>query len=310
MFKKVVCSLVALSLALGNTASFAQAQPKVKPAQPQAVKMTPRQALYYYAHKGNVQGIKQLKSTGYQVDLSDNHGNSALCEAVYRYDYAAFALLRQEGASTSNACIKKIPPQIVTQFNSGYANWAKSVQTGQATYANTQNNNARPSNYYRGGSGKSSSFDVVYGLASDRQTEQLRTLKNPGTNLDTTNAYGNTPYCQALLDENWSAYETLKDVGVNTNHMCVMRLPQEQQSLICDGGAAVWWWVGGGAVAVAGTVAIIAAASGGGGGGGSGDGLGAAAAAGAGGAGGGGGHPADNGVIGHGRTQSCTEPAL
>ena len=294
MFKEVVCGLVAVGLTLGNTASFAQVQTGA-----QAVRMTPRQALYHYAHKGNMQGIKQLKSTGYQIDLSDKYGNSALCEAVYRYDYSAFALLRQEGASTSNACIKKIPTQIVTQFNSGYANWAKSVQAGQATYANTQNNNARPANYYRGGSGKSSLFDVVYGLASDKQTEQLQTLKSRGTNLDTTNAYGNTPYCQALLDENCSAYETLKDVGVNTNHMCVMRLPQEQQSLICDGGAAVWWWVGGGAVAVAGTVAIIAAASGGGGGG-SGDGLGAAAAGGAGGAGGGGGSGGGSGSGGTG----------
>ena len=69
-------------------------------AAPKAPQMTPRQAIYYYAHQGNRPALQNLKKAGYPIDLSDKFGNSALCEAVLRQDQTAINTLVQEGADT------------------------------------------------------------------------------------------------------------------------------------------------------------------------------------------------------------------
>ena len=120
MFRKVCAGLIALGL---TTQAFAGYQ------------MTPRQAFYYHAHKGNLSALQKLKSMGYSVNLSDETGNSALCESVYRQDYSAFAMLKQVGATTAHPCVSKIPQQTVQQFNQGYANWAQAVNSGKIAYA-------------------------------------------------------------------------------------------------------------------------------------------------------------------------------
>ncbi len=120
MISKICAGLIALGL---TTQAFAGSQ------------MTLRQAFYYHAHKGNLLSLQQLKSMGHSVNMSDEYGNSALCESVYRQDYSAFAILKQAGATTAHPCVNKIPAEIVSQFNQGYANWAQAVNSGQIAYA-------------------------------------------------------------------------------------------------------------------------------------------------------------------------------
>ena len=120
MFRKICAGLIALGL---TTQAFAGYQ------------MTPRQAFYYHAHKGNLSALQKLKSMGHSINMSDQYGNSALCESVYRQDYSAFAMLKQVGATTAHPCVSKIPQQTVQQFNQGYANWAQAVNSGKIAYA-------------------------------------------------------------------------------------------------------------------------------------------------------------------------------
>ncbi len=94
-----------------------------------------RQAFYYYAKQGNVTALRELSSRGYSIDVSDQFGNSALCEAVYRQDYSTFSILKQAGASTSHPCVARIPTQSIQQFNQGYVNWARAVNSRQISYA-------------------------------------------------------------------------------------------------------------------------------------------------------------------------------
>ena len=119
MLKKICASLVALGMVTQAFAGF----------------MSPRQAIYYHANKGNLFALQKLKSMGHSIDISDEYGNSALCESVYRSDYSAFAILKQIGASTTHPCVNKIPPQTVQQFNQGYASWAQEVNSGKIAYA-------------------------------------------------------------------------------------------------------------------------------------------------------------------------------
>lgn len=110
-------------------------------------RMNPRQAFYYHAQHNNFIALQKLQQLGYRIDTTDEEGNTALCEAVYKKDYATFATLRQMGASTSHICVSKIPPQTIFQFNQGYHAWAGSVNSGQISYnaypawspSNTQN---------------------------------------------------------------------------------------------------------------------------------------------------------------------------
>ena len=38
-----------------------------------SIHLSPRQAIYYYAHNGNILALEQLKKQGYPIDLSDAH---------------------------------------------------------------------------------------------------------------------------------------------------------------------------------------------------------------------------------------------
>ena len=124
MFKKLSVSLVALGLVTQTMAAYP---------------LTARQSFYYYAQQGNIAALQQLRAQGSSIEMSDEYGNSALCESIYRNDYSAFATLKRMGASTSHPCVRRIPPQTVQQFNQGYANWARAVNSGQMAYAGTSN---------------------------------------------------------------------------------------------------------------------------------------------------------------------------
>ena len=73
--------------------------------------MTPRQAFYYHAHKGNLTALIQLKKMGYHIDVSDDYGNSALCEAVIKKDNTAIQTLIQAGADTNATCMQALSVQ-------------------------------------------------------------------------------------------------------------------------------------------------------------------------------------------------------
>ena len=77
-------------------------------AAPKTVQMTPREAIYFYAHQGNVAALQKLKQSGHPIDLSDKYGNSALCEAVLRQDKIAIQTLIQQGADTNAYCMQAI----------------------------------------------------------------------------------------------------------------------------------------------------------------------------------------------------------
>ncbi len=226
--------------------------------------MTPRQAFYYHARRGDIAALQQLKYQGYSVNALNERGSTALCEAIYRRDYSAFQILRQLGASTTHECIRRIPNLTIQQFNEGFAWWARGVNSGKINYVGTEYAQSHVASDQ-----EVSLFKRIYKLASHRKSAELQSLRLQCIDLDTLNAQGNTAYCQALIDENCAAYETLMEVGVNTNHRCVRRLTMDQRHLDCDNnGGAIWWWLGGGAAAAVGTLGIIALASGGGGGGG------------------------------------------
>lgn len=99
-----------------------------------AYQMTPRQAIFLYAKQGDMYALGRLKSMGYSIDMTDQSGNSALCEAVYRQDYSTFSVLKQAGASTTHPCVQRIPERMVQQFNQGYMRWAQAVNAGQKSY--------------------------------------------------------------------------------------------------------------------------------------------------------------------------------
>ena len=100
MFKKILFSAVALGMMFSNSAAYAL---------PQGGNLTPRQALYNYAKTGNVSALQAMKKQGFSIDLADEKGNSALCEATWRKDKNAVASLISAGANTNAACMQKIP---------------------------------------------------------------------------------------------------------------------------------------------------------------------------------------------------------
>ena len=73
-----------------------------------AAQMTPRQAIYYHAERGNKAALVQLQQMGYPIDVSDEYGNSALCEAVIKRNSQAIQTLIQMGADTKADCMQII----------------------------------------------------------------------------------------------------------------------------------------------------------------------------------------------------------
>ena len=74
--KKLI--LILAGLILGVSGSVANAA------------MTPRQAVFEYARRGNIQGLQKLKSAGYNIDMVDSSGRSVLCSAVASKGYVWF----------------------------------------------------------------------------------------------------------------------------------------------------------------------------------------------------------------------------
>ena len=106
MFKKALLYSVMIGLMLNNPAF----------AQKKVIKLTPRQAIYHYAKSGNIKALQRLKAQGYNIDLTDAKGLSALCEAVWKKDKTAISSLLQAGAKKTNSCLENISEEVYNHF--------------------------------------------------------------------------------------------------------------------------------------------------------------------------------------------------
>ncbi len=70
----------------------------------------------------------------------------------------------------------------------------------------------------------SSARDRIYALASAGDVNGLRQLASMGYSLETEDAYGNTPYCQAIWSQNRLAVSTLLSAGANAWPKCLRKM--------------------------------------------------------------------------------------
>ena len=84
--------------------------------------------IYQVASKGTRSALSALKSLDKrQLDIVDQNGNTAVCQAILSHNYKAFNLLKQAGANLRAPCVRNISPEELQAFNRDYAVWARSV---------------------------------------------------------------------------------------------------------------------------------------------------------------------------------------
>ena len=83
-------------------------------------RMTPREAIYYWASQGHVKNLKALQKSGYSLDMPDAHGKQAVCEAVDKNDVQAFKTLQKAGANMNVFCLYDMPQEKRYEFNQAY----------------------------------------------------------------------------------------------------------------------------------------------------------------------------------------------
>lgn len=84
--------------------------------------------VYNYAKTGNLNALKQLKSS---IETVDRYGNTAMCRSILMNDYSSFYVLKTAGASVNAPCVSRVSPERVEAFNKGYVSWAKGVNSGR-----------------------------------------------------------------------------------------------------------------------------------------------------------------------------------
>ena len=83
-------------------------------------RMTPREAIYYWASQGNQKNLKALQKSGYSLDMPDARGNQAICEAVEKNDVKAFKTLQKAGANMNVFCLYNVSAEKRYEFNQAY----------------------------------------------------------------------------------------------------------------------------------------------------------------------------------------------
>ena len=68
-----------------------------------------RARIYAAASAGDLYELQRLKSLGYSLDLKDNNGNTAYCQAVWSQNRTAVATLISAGVDVKPRCLKRIP---------------------------------------------------------------------------------------------------------------------------------------------------------------------------------------------------------
>ena len=172
-----------------------------------APQMTPRQAIYFYAHQANRPALQSLKKAGYPIDLSDKYGNSALCEAFLRKDQTAINTLIQEGADTNSYCMQALS-----------VSYNEKVATG-ASYSNASS------------SGTNATSRSV--LATKAETS----IPNPPQEWSTdAKVFTGLGVAAALLGGG-AIYALSQGGGGSKKTSCVMGTLTEKGVCVCDEGA-------------------------------------------------------------------------
>lgn len=83
-------------------------------------RMTPREAVYYWAGQGHLKNLKALQKSGYSLDMPDAHGKQAICEAVDKNDVKAFKTLQKAGANMNVFCLYNVTAEKRYEFNQVY----------------------------------------------------------------------------------------------------------------------------------------------------------------------------------------------
>lgn len=115
MLKKVILLCAAAGILLAGGEVCAKPKPSETLAQFGVRKSPPMPTLlsdliYSHAAEGNVAELKKLRKRGYDLDIKDGHGNTSLCQAIWKNDRKAYQTLRKAGAEASPPCLEKIPP--------------------------------------------------------------------------------------------------------------------------------------------------------------------------------------------------------
>lgn len=92
----------------------------VAPAALADYRMTPREAVYYWASQGHLKNLKALQKSGYSLDMPDIHGRQAVCEAVDKNDVKAFKTLKKAGANMNVFCLYNMSQEKRYEFNQAY----------------------------------------------------------------------------------------------------------------------------------------------------------------------------------------------
>ncbi len=83
-------------------------------------RMTPREAIYYWASQGHLKNLKALQKSGYSLDMPDSRGYQAICEAVERKNVKAFRTLKKAGAKMNVFCLYNVSQEQRQEFEKSY----------------------------------------------------------------------------------------------------------------------------------------------------------------------------------------------
>ena len=118
--KKIALTILTVSTALYGTVSRADVLPSA----------SARQTIFQYAHQGDIKNLNHLKNMGYDLDVTDRKGNTALCSAVIVKDVLAYNTLIRAGANVNHSCMDEVSTDQKKSFCSGSGLVDRSICTG------------------------------------------------------------------------------------------------------------------------------------------------------------------------------------
>ena len=77
-------------------------------------------SFYENARYGNKGAILRLKRNGYSINSTDEEGNTALCLAIQANNFAAYDLLKKNGADVNHECTKKFEQEKKLTYYKGF----------------------------------------------------------------------------------------------------------------------------------------------------------------------------------------------
>lgn len=83
--------------------------------------MSVADSLFAQAQANNRVALIRAVRNGYPIDSVDENGNTALCKAMLAKDNKAYSLLRQMGANTNHACVKRLEAALRSTKSEAFA---------------------------------------------------------------------------------------------------------------------------------------------------------------------------------------------